>query len=48
MPSEVCSNISDVLHGQRLQKRNPYLYSYMLIAVTLTSSIPTVCFRLTL
>ena len=37
-----------VLHGQRLQKRNPFLYLYMFIAVTLTSSVPTACSRLTL
>ena len=37
-----------VLHGQRLYKRNLSLYLYMFIAVTLTSSFPTACSRLTL
>ena len=37
-----------VLHGQRLYKRNLSLYLYMFIAVTLTSSVPTACSRLTL
>ena len=37
-----------VLHGQRLYKRNLSLYLYMFIAVTLTSSVATACSRLTL
>ena len=37
-----------VLHGQRLYKRNLSLYLYMFIAVTLTSSVSTACSRLTL
>ena len=37
-----------VLHGQRLHKRNLSLYFCMLIAVTLTSSVPTACSRLAL
>ena len=36
------------LQGQRLYKRNLSLYLYMFIAVTLTSSVPTACSRLTL
>ena len=35
-------------HKDRLYKRNLSLYLYMLIAVTLTSSVPTACSRLTL
>ena len=34
--------------GQRLYKRNLSLYLYMFIAVTLRSSVPTACSRLTL
>ena len=37
-----------ITEGQRLYKRNLSLYFYMFIAVTLTSSVPMACSRLTL
>ena len=44
----MCTRKKKECSGQRLYKRNLSLYLYMFIAVTLTSSLPTACSRLTL
>ena len=47
-PSGLHQGFQTKKDSQRLEKRNPSLYLYMFIAVTLTSSVPTTCSRLTL